>query len=168
MIRTILSLLTPQIQVDYTDDFDGCVAVVAVPFNRYLKGNPPDLSNLGIAKVVGKYSKLYGLPAYLQFEQAKICEESVIVIQTDLSTGAGEHVQTQDLMRWIATEIRKRGLGNKVILVGHPHHVRRVAILARHYGLGPRIPSDCASIPYDPSDRPGAQFRGMAGKALYH
>ena len=159
MIRTIFSFLTPQIQVNYTDDFGGCAAVVAVPFNCYLDGNLPDQSNSAIATVVRKYCKQYRIYAYLQWEQAKICQSAgVCVIQSNLSTGAGEHVQTQSQLQWAASEIQKLGRGNKVILVGHPHHVRRVAILARHYGLDPRIPSVCGRIPYDPSNRPGVQW----------
>lgn|GEM_PF-3320053 len=159
-MRTALKLLNPKISFNAArEPYDGASAVVAVPFNRFLRGNAPDRSNRGIAVAARKFCEEYGLPFFGQFEQASQLEP---ILGTDrvhaFPSADGEWVQTHRLLRWIAEQLKERGLGTKVILIGHPHHVRRVKILAEHFGLDPIIPAYCNEIMYDSRDRPGAQW----------
>ena len=156
-ILTILRLLNPALRARYDYDDGSAVAVTAAPFNRYLVGNEPDMTNQAIATAATNYIRP-DRPYIGQWEQCNILRARFYRVIEYKTKGEGEWVQTHVLMKWVAEEVRKLGKGNAVILLGHPDHVRRVAILAMHYGLRPRVSSACKNIPYDPRKRPGYQF----------
>jgi hypothetical protein len=154
--QLIYELLNPRIKVVYSNNFDGAVAVIAAPFNRYLPGSRPDDSNSGIAKIAQEYCTKLHMPFCGQKEQSSILEDMVVLYTYPSSPG--EWVQTHVLLKWVARQIRRMYEKPIVVLVGHPHHVRRVALLAQYYGLTVAVPGECDSIPYDRSWRVGCQW----------
>jgi hypothetical protein len=158
-LKLVCRLLNPRVKPTYTIDFREAVAVIAAPFNRYLQGNPPDLTNLDIANCAELFVKHFNVPFIGQFEQTEILKQrglSQPIIQSPSSDG--EWVQTQVIMKWAAEQVFKMNRGKTVIVIGQRHHVRRIAILARYYGLDPRIPGHCLQIRFDPSNRPGDEW----------
>ncbi|MCX6703321.1 MAG: hypothetical protein NTV02_01360 [Candidatus Zambryskibacteria bacterium] len=154
--QLVCGLLNPRLKAMYSKDFDGATAVIAAPFNRYLPNETPDVSNAQIADIAGKICKQVGLAFLGQGEQVDILDSRVCSVR--YRSQAGAWVQTHVLVRWIAAEVLKLGKGSTVVLVGHPHHVRRISLLARYYRLNPLVSARCESVPYDGSDREGAQW----------
>jgi hypothetical protein len=140
------------------EQMKGAAAVIAVPFNCYLHGEKPDFSNQMIGDIASHYAVKYRLPFIGQFEQANIVERTDLSAVFKFESWSGERVQSQRLVRFQAEELERLGLGNKVILVGMPEHLGRVAALCEYFGLKPVIPAECWHVPYDPRrKRPGAQ-----------
>jgi len=153
----VRDLLTLRLRVDYSESFGGAVAVVAVPFNRYLRGQTPDATNKKIAAIAAKYVSLFHLPFIGQWEQSNLLRDAQ-TLEYHLG-GRGEWVQTRELLRWVAEQVLRFGRGGKVILVGHPHHIRRFWAIARYFGLEPLVVRDCETVPYDHDrKRPGVQI----------
>ncbi|MEI7720143.1 MAG: hypothetical protein WCI89_02965 [bacterium] len=149
---TIKALRSFRIEPEYDWDVRDAAAVIGAPFNRYLKRQPADRSNCGIVQIAASHMRYFDdLPYFGQWEQTNLlrAEFGDRVCEYPDVHGCGEWVQTHVLIKWIAEEVLKLGRGNKVILVGHPHHVCRVAILAQHYGLNPIVVPACAHIAYD-------------------
>ncbi|HVU80063.1 MAG TPA: hypothetical protein VHD37_01730 [Candidatus Paceibacterota bacterium] len=140
-----------------SEQLKGASAVIAVPFNCYLEGQPPDYSNGHIAVVASKYMIGYSLPFVGQREQCYILERADLSVVRFRSKN-GERVQSQRLVRFQAETLQQAGMGSKVILVGMPEHLGRVAALCEYFGLQPVMPPECQEVPYDPRPgRPGAQ-----------
>lgn len=159
-MRTALKLLNLRVSFDASRDlYDGASAVIAVPFNRFLRGDKPDRSNEKIADLAHCFCSRYMLPFFGQFEQTSQLAPVLDTCRVHaFPTADGEWVQTHRLLQWVAGQLKERRLGMQVILIGHPHHVRRVGILAEHYGLEPLIPTQCREVPYDPRPHNGAQW----------
>lgn len=133
-------------------------AVLAVPFNCYLRGDPPDASNRRIAEIAADYCREYRLPFFGQFEHTSLLADWLEPEKIDeFGTSDGERVQSQNLVRWQASKVRSLRMGEQVTVVGMPEHLGRVVALLRYYGLNPVVAEESATTPYDPSDRPGAQ-----------
>lgn len=159
-MKTALKLLNPRLFAEpaYVEDVRKSVAVIATPFNRYLRGEKPDTTNDSIAHVAASYCSALNVPFIGQWEQTSILRRAGAIVH-EFPSKDGQWVQTHQLMSWIRDELDRMGTKRRdVVLVGHPHHVRRCAILAIHHGLIPHVPADCAKIPYDPTDRPGDQW----------
>lgn len=156
--KLICGLLNPRIKSVYTGNFDGAVAVIAAPFNRYIPGNLADDSNRGIAVISLEYCRKIYVPFYGQIEQT--CTLGDQAVSYSYPSSSGDWVQTHSLVAWVARQIKDRYQKQKpiVVLVGHPHHVRRVSLLAQYYGLTVGIPKECDSVPYDSSWRVGCQW----------
>lgn len=157
--KAIFELLNPRIRPDYASNLSRAVAVCAIPFNSYLDDCVPDGSNTGIAFVAKDCLEQYpDLPFLGQREETNLIRlvRSENVIQ--YPSYDGEWVQTHKLAKFMAETVLSWGRGNKVILVGHPHHVRRCTILLRYYGLDPLIAPECANIPYDSRYERGRQI----------
>src|SRR5438046_10673113 len=113
-----LELLNPRLKARYADDreFKRAVAVIAVPFNRYLRGQQPDATNAAIADVAAHYCRTLSLPFFGQWEQTNILRSQNVDIREFLSED-GEWVRTGRIMRWIAHEVLKFQKRNRVIAV---------------------------------------------------
>lgn len=160
-LKTALQLLAPRLRPRYADlatDIMEPSAVIAVPFNRYLRRERPDETNRMIANIAISYCLSLDLPFFGQWEQSSLLQGNENIRVFPFPSEDGEWVQTHRLLAWISERLSEQKLSKEVILVGHPHHVRRVAILAEHYGLMPHVAPECAVVPYDPSNRPGAQW----------
>lgn len=156
-IMTALRLLNPRLKARYSNPHTAeAVAVIAGPFNRYLWGDEPDETNKRIAEIAARYANA-GRPFIGQYEQTSPLRRHGVPV-VEYPSKDGEWVQTHVLMRWVAKEVTKFGRGNVVLLIGHPHHVRRVAILARHYGLDPRVVPESEGVPYDSRKKAGSQW----------
>lgn len=142
-----LELLSFRLAPDYSSDFQGAVAVVAASFNSYRPGRLPDESNEAIACATQKICHKTALPFFAMWEQADLIDASDVQGFCFPAIGT-KHITTHAFMRWVAQQVCAREENNKVILVGHPHHMRRVAILARYYGLNPVVADECRAIPY--------------------
>jgi hypothetical protein len=150
--------MTLRLQASYNDDLEGVAAICAVPFNRYLRGNPPDRSNADIAQLAADFVRRTNLPFFGQFEHANLLRQQGLAAQSYPTEGGGEWVQTHVLLKWVADEVRALGKGSTVILLVLRHHSYRAAALARYYGLDPRVPAACKKIRYDIRIRPGFQW----------
>lgn len=142
-------------------DLDGAVAVIAVPFNCYLDRRPPDKSNAAIAEIARVYMRKCGLRFIGQWEHYSLLRQEVLPM-AQFPSRDGERVQSQRLVRYQAGQVEelnkdRKIFNNKVILVGMPEHLGRVVALCEYFGLHPVVPQECKGVPYDPSDRPGAQ-----------
>lgn len=154
LVRELTGPLIPYYVQDIRD-LEGAVAVVATPFNCYLRGDDPDLSNSAIAHLAGHYMELFGLPFIGQWEQANILENSGLCRTTVMPTENGERVESQRLTKFLAQHLPA---GAKIIRVGMPEHLGRCVALDHYVGLNPVVPSGCAQVPYDNRvNRPGAQ-----------
>jgi hypothetical protein len=164
--KTVWALLNPRLKAEYSTDFEGAVAVVAAPFNCYKKGESTDLSNGGIAFAASKIMSSLSLPFIGQFENTSLVEKygtgMKVYEYNDSPTGNGEHITTYEMSYYISrivTSINHCNGSNsrKVILVGHPHHVRRVAILLRYFDLEVVVSSLSDQVPYDPQHKSPAR-----------
>lgn len=131
-------------------------AVIAVPFNCYLWGDKPDESNKKIAEIAYDYMRRYNLPFFGQFEQTSLMNKKG-EYPRQFQSHTGERVQSQRLVAWQAKEVKRNSKNRKVVLVGMPEHLGRVATLCEYFGLEPLVPRVCEDVPYDPSQRPGTQ-----------
>ncbi len=138
-------------------DFSQVAAVIAVPFNSYVRGEKPDRTNQAIADIAASMCTARQLPFFGQWEQTDILRSNGVG-RIHEHQSSGKWIQTHVLTKWMAQTINAYELRNNVALIAHPHHARRAAALARFYGLTVTVPWTCGNIPYDPSDRTGAQW----------
>lgn len=155
--KTVWALLNPKLKADYAEHYYKAVAVVAAPFNCYRDGEQSDLSNRQIAQIAADRIRDNPLRFFGQWEQCSLLKRHSVrmpIYQYPCSFGKGEHVTTYELVRWIALKADSLGLRlPKVIVVGHPHHVRRVGILLKYFGLEPMMSLSSDLVPYDPQHK---------------
>jgi len=138
--------------------FEGTVAVVATPFNCYLRGDDPDKTNEMIAEIVVDFMKRYDLPFFGQWEQGHLLQRRGFGSRVRMmDTANGERAESQRLGRWAAQHIKEECGGTKVIRVGMPEHLGRCVAIDRYFGLEPVVPIACEDVPYDDTKRPGTQ-----------
>jgi len=131
--------------------------VIAVPFNTYADGNPPDRSNAAIAGLAHKYLRREKSLFIGQREHTNILSQRGFDVRIFESEDC-ERVESQRLVGWQANVVHGLSNGQEVILVGLPDHLGRVAMLCEYFGLVPIIPPECKGVPYDSNDRLGAQW----------
>lgn len=129
-------------------DLAGAAAVVAVPFNSDRADGKPDSSNRAIARIMQGICYDWDLPALAQREHAVLLRNFSSIKVEEYPTKPGQWVQTHILVAWFAEQL-KSSENKRVALVGHPHHVRRVAALCRYYGLIPLVSGLSERVPYD-------------------
>ena len=150
----LLGLLNPQLSAQRTRLIEGAVAIAGLQFNGWkheVAGATPDASNARIASLMGTCAAATGLPVFAQSEHAVLLREVNVPIAEECWAGWQEHVATHTYMRWLAERMCSIGKGNRVIIYAHRHHLWRITVLARYYGLDPIFPVECISVPYDPS-----------------
>ena len=162
-IELFRKLITYPLVPEYASEsqMQKAVAIVALPFNSYLEGNQPDKSNQKIAEIVAEYITQYKIPFYGQREQGNILKKILPQELQDLiyiaKSEDGERVQSQRIIEWQAKQVEKLKKGGKVITIGMPEHLGRIVLLQDYFGLTGLISAKSKEIPYDESDRPGAQ-----------
>lgn len=149
-----LSLLFSSLEPKYAAEGDlaDAVAVIAVPFNSD-RPNGPDHSNRAIARIMQGICYDWNLPVFAQREHAVLLRHFPQIEVEEYPTEPGQWVQSHVLVAWFAERL-KDSASKRLALVGHQHHVKRVAALCRYYGLEPVIASKVypgiPTIPYDP------------------
>lgn len=134
------------------------VAVIAVPFNCYLRGERPDDSNAMIAEIVSDYMRVYDIPFVGQWEHTNLLRAKGLPVLAEFSSKNGERIESQRLIQFQAETILRRGEGNSVVLVGMLEHLGRCVALCRYFGLDPTVPDVCKEVPYDSGYRNGEQL----------
>ena len=143
----VVKLLNPRIKPRYAEEEElkTAKAVLGVPFNSYRKDGTPDNSNKVIAEKSYKIAEERKLPLYGQPEELDLMQDTKIE-KHRFPSELGDWVKTEQLVKWMATQVGRR---TPVILVGHQHHMRRAAALAKYYGLVSLVIDDCKDVPYD-------------------
>lgn len=149
----LFGALIPSYEED--GELENAVAIIATPFNCYLEGQEPDASNAVIADIVMRYIDKFDVPFIGQREQADILRAYGYPVMAQLPTRDGERVESQRLASFQAQHASK--MGSNVIRIGMPEHLGRCVALDRYFGLTPRVPFLCRTVPYDPAVRPGFQ-----------
>ncbi len=163
MSFALLGLLNLRLGTPYSNNLKGAAAILGVQFNnwlseKYLNGSKPDPSNEQIAMLVARGIQQTRLPAFLQSEHAVILERYLVPVAQKYPSTSEMHIPTHTYLKWAAECVRKLNKGNKVIIYGHPDHLRRITCLARYYGLNPIVPRTCRQVPYANCELPGDQW----------
>ena len=99
----------------------------------------------------------FGLKALAQWEQAHLLQEKGhggLVTEAPIG-GKGAHIKTHEFCKWVAETV---GESQKILVVGHPDHVKRVATLLEYFGLKPMVSIESLFVYYDDRKLPGYQW----------